>query len=138
MASELKKAEQLDHVRRPDLPWRVSITTECGRPVDDVKSHISRDELLARYRDFGQARTSLTTCMTCWQTSRRWQTFETDPVDALRREVYGGRTEKLFGDELRALAALALAHRDEFDAYLAGLGETANLAERRGARRRRA
>lgn len=138
MSSEMTKAEQLDHVRRPDLPWRVSTTTECGRDVATVKSHITRDELLTRLRSFGQARTSLTTCMTCWQTSRRWETFEVNPVDALRREVNGWRSETTFAAELRALAALAVAHRAEFDAYLTGLGETASLAAHRAARRRQA
>lgn len=139
MSAGMKKADQLDHVRRPDLPWRVATSTECGRDADTVPC-ISRDELLARLADFGQARTSLTTCMTCWQTSARWKTFDQDPVDALRREVYAGRMgeEERFGAELRALAALHAAHREEFDEFLAGLAETVSMAELRARRRRRA
>lgn len=40
-------------------------------------------------------------------------------------------------NELEAIAALVAAHREEFDAYLAGLGDTVQLAERRSAKRSR-
>lgn len=133
----MEKAAVLDHVRRPDLPWRPATLTECGKPAADVKQVISRDELIARLRSFGKARTSLTTCMTCWQTAARWKSFAEDPVDAMRREVYGSRGDALLAADLRALAALAQAHRDEFEAYVNGLAETASLAARRQARRRR-
>jgi hypothetical protein len=136
MTEPLDKAAVLDHVRRPDLPWRAATRTECGKPIADVKQIIDRDELLARLQSHGKARTSMTVCMTCWQTAARWETFEQDPVAAMAREVYGGRRDPQFAMDLRALAALAVAHRDEFDEYVAGLATTASLAARRAQRAR--
>lgn len=132
--------QPLDHVRRPDLPWRVSALTECGKPTRDVKSYIERDALLRRLREWGKQRTSLHTCMTCWETSSRWPEFADKPIAAITREVYGGRADPRFEAELRALAALVLAHREEFDDFLTGLDETISLADHRriAARRRRA
>jgi hypothetical protein len=129
----------LDHVRRPDLPWRTSTTTECGRPVKDVAGCIERDDLLARLKTHGKQRTGMLTCMTCWQTAARWGTFDADPVQAIYREVYGAssRGNEAFAGELRALAALAEKYRDEFDGYVAGLEETVSLDARRRAVRRR-
>jgi hypothetical protein len=130
MSEPLEKAPTLDHVRRPDLPWRQALLTECGKPIAEMAQTISRDELIARLRSWGKARTSMSTCMTCWQTAARWKTFAEDPVDALRREVHTFRrseVEAALAADLRALAALAQAHRDEFEGYLAGLAETASL-----------
>lgn len=124
----------LDHVRRPDLPWRRSQLTECGRALNDVNRYIERDELLKRLADWGKQRTSLHTCMTCWETSSRWPVFETDPVKALSREFYGGRADPRFAAELRALAALAGEYADEFQGYLEGLDQTISLQQRRQGR----
>jgi hypothetical protein len=125
--------QPLDHVRRPDLPWRTSERTECGRPINDVAKWIDRDALLARIKKLGKQRTGLVTCMTCWQTSARWKTFAEDPVDALYREVYGGSPadSHVLRAELRAIAALVDKYRNEFDDYLTGLDQTVNLADRR-------
>lgn len=122
-----------DHVRRPDLPWRTANLTECGRPVGDVKSFITRDELDARLRKDGRARVAFSVCMTCWQTATRWKTFNQDPVEAIRREVYLPRegTEDLLRVELRGLAALADKYRDEFDEFVKGMSETARFERRR-------
>ncbi len=35
--------EPLKHINRPDLPWRESRMTECGRVATDVAAH--RDEV---------------------------------------------------------------------------------------------
>lgn len=132
--------EPIDHVRRPDLPWRVSTLTECGRLVAEVAS-ISRDEFVSRVRAQGQQRSAMTTCMTCWSTANRWPSWDQDPVGAIGRECAGvGYTtesarHEVFRRELRALAALLAAHRDEFDGYLAGLDATVDLAQARRARR---
>lgn len=123
--------ERRDHVLRPPLPWRPSATTECGRAAADVAAVITRDQLSARIKTLGKQRTAFTVCMTCATTAGRWSTFEENPVDCLRREVYGGRTEDGFADELRALAALVQAHRDEFDGFLSDLGKTTSLADAR-------
>jgi hypothetical protein len=125
-----------DHVRRPDLPWRVATLTECGKPILDVAAHISRAELLARIKRDGVQRAAYSTCMVCLETSHRWPEWASDPVQALAREFYGQREPTML-NELRALAALVESHRDEFDGYLVGLGETVSLDERRRARRLR-
>ena len=131
-----KPADPLDHVRRPDLPWRAATFTECGRPLADVKSYIERDELIERLRKDGQARTAYTVCMTCWQTARRWKTFAEDPVQAIHREVYGYRVgeEEQLRVELRGLAALADKYREEFDEFVQGMGQTARFERRRNRR----
>lgn len=74
-------------------------------------------------------------CMTCLTKVNSWMTFEENPVDAMRREVYSGAPDDRLSLELRALGVLAVAYREEFDAYIAGLNQTANLAERRNRRR---
>lgn len=125
----------IEHVLRPDLPWRVSAMTECGRDVRDVQAVIDRGRLLVKLRELGVQRAAYTTCMTCAQTSRRWKTWDQDPVDALAREFYGRQDPRL-ADELRAVAALVAAHRGEFADLMAGLADTVRLADRRAGRRR--
>lgn len=127
-----------DHVRRTDLPWRIATTTECGKPVVDVASVISRAELVAKVKQDGIQRAAYSTCMTCLETARRWPDWNADPVEAVARDFYGGRRDPRLRDELRAIAALVDAHRDEFDDYLTGLGETVDLLAARRARRRSA
>lgn len=126
-----------EHVRRPDLPWRTSTMTECGRPTNDVGVVIDRDALIAKIKRDGVQRAAYTTCMTCMETARRWPLWSEDPVRALSREFYGGRADPRFVGELRALAALVEEHRDEFDGYVEGLAETVSLDQVRRARARR-
>lgn len=135
MTSPIDGPDKIDHVRRPDLPWRVATLTECGRPIDGLPT-ISRDEFVARVRAQGQQRSAMTTCMTCWSTANRWPAWTTDPVGAIGRECAGAgyvKPERLeqFRRELQAIAALVAAHRDEFDEYLTGLGATVDLAQAR-------
>ena len=54
------------------------------------------------------------------------------------RDVMYRFTERLRPDELRAIAALVAAHRDEFDEFIAGLANTTSLDAVRRDRRRRA
>lgn len=125
-----------DHVARPALPWRSADLTECGRPVGDVKSVITRDQLTDRLRKDGRARVAYSVCMTCWQTAERWKTFDQDPIEAIRREVYLPRdNDDQLRTELRGLAALAAKYRDELDAFVAGMGETVRFERRRKERR---
>ena len=126
-----------DHVRRPELPWRVNPLTECGRRLDDVRTSISRDELAARLRRDGQQRTAFSVCMTCLSTAGRWPSWDADPVEAMAREFHGFRRHERLADELRAIAAIVEAHREEFDGYLQGLRETVSLDAARRAKRRR-
>lgn len=125
-----------EHVRRPDLPWRVSALTECGRPVGELAHVIERPALLAKVHRDGIQRAAYTTCMTCLDTVRNRPDWDTDPVRALSREFYS-TADPRFADELRAIAALVAAHRDEFDDYMAGLKETTRLDEARRNRRTR-
>lgn len=124
------------HVRRPDLPWRKSTMTECGRSVADVTEAVSRPEALARIKRDGVQRAAMGLCMTCLNTARNHPEWDADPVRALAREFYGA-TDPRLGDELRALGALVAEHRDEFDGFLRGLTETVSLADARRARQRR-
>lgn len=122
--------EPVDHVLRPQLPWRSSDSaiTECGYDASKVKA-ISRDELRARLRDMGQQRTAILTCMTCVDTACRWLTWDQDPRQALEREIQWEHRGRWSNDdrgkrlyfELLAVASLVDAHRAEFDEHLARL-----------------
>jgi hypothetical protein len=116
--------EPVDHVLRPQLPWRScdSAITECGYDASKVKA-ITRAELQARLKDMGEQRTAILTCMTCVETATRWVSWDQDPRQALDREIqweYRGRWSgndrgKRLYFELQAVAALVEAHRAEFD-----------------------
>jgi hypothetical protein len=55
------------------------------------------------------------TCFTCYETARRWPTWEEDPVKSLGREFYAGRGGSAFiGDEIAAIAELVASHEEEF------------------------
>jgi len=115
--------EPVDHVLRPQLPWRQAAgITECGFDASKVRT-ISREEYFARYKDLGQQRCALLTCMTCSTTAQRWGTWEDDPRKAMEREIQweaGWRTDRgtRLRDELVAVAALVEAHREEFEAHI--------------------
>lgn len=142
--------EPVDHVLRPQLPWRTTdgAITECGYDATKVKA-ISREALAARLKDMGQQRTAILTCMTCVDTATRWVTWDDDPRQALEREIQwehrgrwsrNDRGKRLFF-ELRALAALVHTHREDFDeivAHLEGLEAwQATKADRQHERTRR-
>lgn len=121
-----------DHIMRPDLPWRINTLVECGREKDDVTSTITRDEFLDRLHTLGKQRTAFTICMTCATTTERWDVFSKDPVSAVQREMALYKTgRELLAIELRALAALVEAHREEFDEFIAGHGQTVDLLQAR-------
>lgn len=115
--------EPVDHILRPQLPWRnEGGITECGYDASKV-STISREEYFARLKDMGQQRCALLTCITCSDTARRWGTWADDPRKALEREIQweaGWRKDRgtRLRDELEAIAALVEAHREEFDAHI--------------------
>lgn len=120
--------EPVDHIARPRLPWRSSDAdiTECGYDASKVKT-VSRAEFSDRLKNLGQQRTAMLMCMTCSDTASRWSDWESDPRQALDREIswergerYRARTDRGYRlhDELRAIAALIEAHREEFDAHI--------------------
>jgi hypothetical protein len=115
--------EPVDHILRPQLPWRIGregAITECGYDASKVKT-LTRDEFTARFKDLGQKRMMMFTCMTCYDTARRHGTWEDDPRGAIDREIdweirfwrSNGRGDRL-KHELIAIAALIEAHKDEF------------------------
>jgi len=137
--------EHVDHILRPALPWREDGLTECGRVVTEATAVVTADEVKARIKRIGQQRTAFTVCMTCAGRTSLSRTWQQDPIDVLYRELrrvstgYGintGPAATRMTAELRAIAALIAAHRDEFDGYLSGLGDTVNLADARSRRRR--
>ncbi len=118
--------EPVDHILRPQLPWRSAAgITECGYDAAKVPT-ISRDEYLDRLKNFGRQRTAILTCMTCADTASRHSTWEDDPRQALQREVeweggrWGRRDDRgcRLRDELLAIAAIIDMHREEFDAHI--------------------
>lgn len=139
-------SEPRDHVIRAVLPWRSGELTECGRELADVASAITIEQLIGRVKEHGKQRTAFTVCMTCWNTasSHRHDTWEVDPIGVIGREaercgmfrVYVSQTPERdqLTAELRAIEALIVAHRDEFDQYIAGLAESVDLDAARRAR----
>lgn len=128
-----------EHVERPPLPWRAARITECGLPTAGHPV-ITRDEFVVKVRRQGKQRAAFTTCMTCWDTAQRWPTWEQDPVRRICRETYGNGARgsyDRFRAELYAIEVLVAAHREEFDAALAGLADAPRLDEARRVRRAR-
>jgi hypothetical protein len=119
--------ETRDHVVRESVPWRDEQLTQCGRPISDVGSVISEDELRRRLKKDGQQRTAFTVCMTCYHHPHsKW---DTDPVGVIRNDRTGyARThyaspvaigqpprDMSLVHELHAIAKLVETHQDEFD-----------------------
>ena len=112
--------QPVDHILRPQLPWRDGPgITECGLDASKI-STLTREEYFQRYKDMGQQRCALLTCMTCGDTARKWGRWADDPRKALAREInwesgwHRGAHGQLLRDELTAIADLIAAHRDEF------------------------
>jgi hypothetical protein len=133
--------EPVDHILRPQLPWRdgANAITECGYDGTKVKT-ITRDEFQQRLKDFGRQRTAMISCMTCSDTAGRYGTWDDDPRRAIQREVewecrwrntneHGLRLR----DELTAIATLIEAHRDEFDALVSGNEQRREWLEKKAA-----
>lgn len=140
--------EPLDHIERGSLPWRSDRLTECGRPTNDIGGKLlSVEDVKVRINKLGKQRTAFTVCMTCLDRVRYNARWETDPVGVMHRETvrntWAGRGKTSNADtgrmanELRAIATLIVAHRDEFDQLCTGIADTPNLAERRAQKRLR-
>lgn len=151
--TDVEKVGPVDHITRAVLPWRTTTdTTECGKPVAELAGRlVTRDEAAARIKRIGQQRAAFTLCMTCASTSDRHSHPEmVDAVAAVARYVaaasrawppHGQRESPAWKErqhlntELEAVAALVVAHREEFDGYLSGREQTVSLADRRRQRR---
>lgn len=131
MADELP----LEHVIRPQLPWRQDELVECGKKPGEHA--ITRDAFIAKVRKQGKTRAAMTTCMTCFETAQRWPDWNTNPVAVVAREVknvtYRGNTseESPLRDELRAIELLIEAHPEEFAETLAALRNAVPFGKRR-------
>ena len=137
-------SEPLTHIARPPLPWRESGKTICGHPVGQYVDGlvINLADAHAAARRLGQQRFALTHCMTCASNARNWSTWEDNPRARLAREMgHLGMTkaEPIVEHELRAIALLIEAHRDEFDDLVQSYtsGDVVTLRRSRAKRVRR-
>lgn len=127
--------EPVDHIERPRLPWRSTdepAITECGYSAVKVKT-LTRSEFERRLKEYGEQRTTILTCMICMQTARRWSDWDTDPRQAIEREIqWEGRWNQNRGtrlaNELRAIHMLIAAHYGQFQTYLHEVEGTVDFA----------
>lgn len=125
----------MEHIERAPLPWRDETLTECGLPTAGHPV-ISRAEWLDKVKKLGKQRAAFTTCMTCWTSACRNASWDENPIRAVQRACDDYRQKEQFTEELKAIALLVTAHRDEFLETLTGLGDVGDLAARRRAKRR--
>ena len=131
--------DPVDHILRPQLPWRTDGgITECGYNAAKV-STLTREEYFERVKSLGQRRAAMMTCMTCSDTASRWKTY--DPRQAMQRELTWevgngyGRPKRgcRLRAELLAIAALIEAHRNEFESHIAETEQRREWLERKEA-----
>lgn len=136
--------DPVTHIARPMLPWRTDEPlTECRL---DARSYPTwtREEARREAARLGKTRFYMVACVTCIQTSERYQTWDENPSSAMAREVerhshrYGIGPDPQINLELRAIALLIESHRDEFDTLVGDLRSTVSLADARRTRTRRA
>lgn len=130
--------DPLEHVARPLIPWSTRPgRTECGRQVNDVAAVVDLARFVAKLNRQGKTRAAMTTCMTCWTRLQYGaHSWDKSPVEVLDRDLGRYDERDVITVELRALAALVEAHRDEYDDLIGGLQDTTDLAQRRRDKRR--
>lgn len=137
--------EVLQHVSRPDMPWRAATLTRCGREVAELAEGrvIDVDTARAKVKRLGQQRAAMFLCMTCCNHVGDWPEWDVNPIGRMNRECSGAAYRRDddprvagLATDLRALAILADRHRDEFDAIVAGLQDPnlVGLAQHRARR----
>ena len=119
--------DPLEHIQRPEFPWRNDCRTECGRRAVDVAVTISRDRFIAKVKDQGRQRAAMSTCMTCWSTASRWGDWNHSPADVAVREGAKGDRD-LWEAELRAFALMIEAHPDEWASLLQAMRSVDQLS----------
>ena len=115
--------EPITHISRGDIPWRKAHLTECGLSLADGHPVISRAEFADKLKREGQQRAAFSTCMTCWQTTTRYDRHVVDMgvIEAVEREISWARgghrkSERArLESELAAIGQLVADHRAEFD-----------------------
>lgn len=132
----------MEHILRTALPWRPDEQiTECGRDAAEFAVVLTREQAVVKFKDQGVQRAALSTCMVCMHTAQRHATWEDSPASVMSRHAtayYGtDRGNSRLDKELRAIAALIDAHREEFIDYVAGLEAASSLDAKRAERRRR-
>jgi hypothetical protein len=134
----------LHHILRDCPPWRDPATrrTECGRQGPDMAT-VELTEAARLVQAVGKTRAKEQLCITCFETAGNWPRWQEDPAAVVAREcgAHGGRfgfsgKAEDFSHELRAIAALIQAHREEFDELVTGHQATVSLHEARAAKRR--
>jgi hypothetical protein len=131
--------DAMEHIERCTLPWQSERLTECGKPIAEFATVLSRTDAARKFREQGKQRAAMTTCMTCLNRgSDQPLSWEGDPAAVMRRacERLGWRVgqDHPMNVELRALALLVQAHRDEFDQAIRDLTGAVSLAEIRRAK----
>jgi hypothetical protein len=136
----------MEHIERCMLPWQSERLTECGKHVEEFAVVLTREQAARKFREQGQQRAALTTCITCMNRGQYQPlSWGSNPAAVMSRacDHAGWRPgdDHPMNVELRALALLVEAHRDEFDEAVAALKDSASFAAARRARatqRRRA
>ena len=128
--------DPLEHVARPVVPWSTRTgLTECGRKISDVAAVIDLPTFVVKFNKLGKTRMAMTTCMTCWNRLQYGaHVWEKNPVGVLIRDLERHDEKAVIAVEVRALAALVDAHRQEYDDLITGLQDTTDLAARRAKR----
>ena len=136
----------LTHIARTPLPWRIATKTVCGKPIANYPTErvVGLADAVAMQRRMGTQRFVLAICMTCAHNVGKWAEWDADPMRRMEREVTGGgfrKIEPIVEHELRAIAALIAAHRDEFDATVesyasGGIVSMSDLRKQRAAKAR--
>ena len=137
--------QPVEHIAREPLPWRDSLLTECGLAPSGGRTILTGTEYDAKVRKQGEQRAALSTCMTCWTArDRNSATWLDSPDDVILRYATAARTMRggnpraeaaQFNAELKAIAAVVAAHRDQFEGFLADLAASTDLTARRRNRR---
>lgn len=131
--------EPMEHIERCLLPWQSERLTECGKPVAEFAAVLSREEAARKFRDQGKQRAAMTTCMTCMSRGQYQPlSWEQNPAAVMQRACeragYYPKEDHPMNVELRALALLVEAHRDEFDQAIRDLTAAVPLAKARDKR----
>lgn len=116
--------EPLTHISRTPLPWRDPGKTVCGHPIAQYPDHlvVNLADARAMQKRLGKQRFALAICMTCAHNVGHWASWDENPFGRMQREVTGGgfgKREPELEAELRAIATLIAARRDEFDGLVA-------------------
>lgn len=100
---------------------------------------VSREEFLRRLKEEGEYRATLSTCVTCLHTAKRWPTWQEEPRLALQREIEWERPSQFHNDrrghrlrdELLAIEALIVRHGEEFQALVDQFARRQDWIERK-------